>query len=574
MLSCSFWISVALIAQSGYRTANMEETEPVAALPEVRIMTPLDGATLVSGISLAGTSQGATNIRVALDDQSWQEIAAGELWETNFALDRFEPGSHSIRVEARNSQGKASDEVRIVVAVPQPGVHPITYGSSFDGATLSGQLYLPSSYESNNAPRPLFVFLHGGGGSGRFSPYLREQIDRLGWIGLAPDGRRWGLYDKGCPWRHSPAYFDSPNPDVGPGEQDVLDALTWAEMNLPVDSDRIYLSGFSLGGRGAYSIGLKNPDRFAALGPLGAPTDMFEVWKTRPDRGGCKRGMYGGAPDTSVLVDTFYSITSARYLLENAYNLPVYHGHGLQDRVVPNAKERQGYLHGWHITTDNSLSTPTFSELHARHPQGYIWASMFTVNGHRMDPLWLRGTTAQADGFIQGYASESETWIGMFDFMKRFRRNSSPDQLVYKSYTDLHRQAYWVTIDIEFPWQNRPGAVRATRDREQNRVEIEVAGVTSVRVHLDLAGLRLEGSRPLAVKLVPLRERTFDPALTDMDSNPPLLCILQGGFANPNQWSVRRDGQLLDDEAVRFGFEEVLLGPWKLPTEILIAGKE
>ena len=69
--------------------------------------------------------------------------------------------------------------------------------------------------------------------------------------------------------------------------QDVFDLIDLAVATLGADPDRVYLTGFSYGGRGTYIIGLKNPDRFAALAPMGPPTDMYEIDVRRPDSDGC-----------------------------------------------------------------------------------------------------------------------------------------------------------------------------------------------------------------------------------------------------------------------------------------------
>ena len=53
------------------------------------------------------------------------------------------------------------------------------------------------------------------------------------------------------------------------GEEEVMDAIAWARARWPqIDPDRIYITGFSMGGIGAASIPLHHPDTFAAAQPL------------------------------------------------------------------------------------------------------------------------------------------------------------------------------------------------------------------------------------------------------------------------------------------------------------------
>jgi pimeloyl-ACP methyl ester carboxylesterase len=42
----------------------------------------------------------------------------------------------------------------------------------------------------------------------------------------------------------------------------------WIEAQYAIDPQRIYLTGFSLGGFGTWALGLSSPDRFAALVPV------------------------------------------------------------------------------------------------------------------------------------------------------------------------------------------------------------------------------------------------------------------------------------------------------------------
>ncbi|MGZ6082652.1 MAG: carboxylesterase family protein [Polyangiales bacterium] len=53
------------------------------------------------------------------------------------------------------------------------------------------------------------------------------------------------------------------------GEEEVMDAIAWARARWPsIDPDRIYITGFSMGGIGAASIPFHHPDVFAAAQPL------------------------------------------------------------------------------------------------------------------------------------------------------------------------------------------------------------------------------------------------------------------------------------------------------------------
>jgi hypothetical protein len=51
-------------------------------------------------------------------------------------------------------------------------------------------------------------------------------------------------------------------------EQDVYDVLADVEKRFPIDQDRVYLTGLSMGGGGTLWIGLTHPDIWAAIAPV------------------------------------------------------------------------------------------------------------------------------------------------------------------------------------------------------------------------------------------------------------------------------------------------------------------
>jgi dienelactone hydrolase len=59
------------------------------------------------------------------------------------------------------------------------------------------------------------------------------------------------------------------------GETDVDEAIEAVCRNYNIDRARIVLRGSSLGGVGAWAIGLKRPDRWAAVGPTAGPVDTY-----------------------------------------------------------------------------------------------------------------------------------------------------------------------------------------------------------------------------------------------------------------------------------------------------------
>ncbi|CAG0928326.1 hypothetical protein TFLX_00845 [Thermoflexales bacterium] len=122
---------------------------------------------------------------------------------------------------------------------------------------VQGLLYVPVDYGRDAQRRwPLIVFLHGSGERG-------DDPQRLTSIGLPQI-----LQDR------SDLPFIVVAPQLLPGEswndkgELVAALMAWLEEQYTIDPQRIYLTGFSLGGYGTWALGLSSPDRFAALVPV------------------------------------------------------------------------------------------------------------------------------------------------------------------------------------------------------------------------------------------------------------------------------------------------------------------
>jgi predicted peptidase len=115
-------------------------------------------------------------------------------------------------------------------------------------------LYLPEAYHSGNDLWPLMLFLHGAGERGD----NLEQLKSHGPPKLVAQGQRFPviLVSPQCPRGQ---YWSSV----------VLGAMLDEVTNVHrVDLDRVYLTGISMGGFGAWELGGLEPERFAAVAPI------------------------------------------------------------------------------------------------------------------------------------------------------------------------------------------------------------------------------------------------------------------------------------------------------------------
>jgi len=132
-------------------------------------------------------------------------------------------------------------------------------------------LTMPRGWDANKS-YPLIVDLHGMNSLHPLGSAIRsieqknesspsEQDSSEPYFRLNPWGRGNSFYNE---W----------------GENDVFEALDTVTKQFQIDKNRIYLTGHSMGGGGAWGIGLRTPDRWAAVCPAAGGT-----WLTPLDTG-------------------------------------------------------------------------------------------------------------------------------------------------------------------------------------------------------------------------------------------------------------------------------------------------
>lgn len=163
---------------------------------------------------------------------------------------------------------------------------------------LNYLLYLPTDYiQGADKKWPLMLFLHGAGERGNdvnrvaiHGPLSHvKQGTNFPFIIVAPQ----------CPagqlWENEPLL-------------QLLDKIT---ADYRVDTNRIYLTGLSMGGYGTWKLGLAHPEKFAALAPICGGVNMIDV------------------------------ILGTRDKRKHLERLPIWAFHGEKDEVVPlNESER------------------------------------------------------------------------------------------------------------------------------------------------------------------------------------------------------------------------------------------
>jgi predicted peptidase len=125
-------------------------------------------------------------------------------------------------------------------------------------------LFLPDGYETSKEKWPLILYLHGGSLRG-------HDISQM---------KRWGLAEKVEREAEFPFIVVSPQCHEGEiwTDVDALGAiLDEVATTYRVDPERVYVTGHSMGGRGALYAAYKMPERFAAIISL-APVGPITAW--------------------------------------------------------------------------------------------------------------------------------------------------------------------------------------------------------------------------------------------------------------------------------------------------------
>ena len=140
--------------------------------------------------------------------------------------------------------------------------------------TIPYQMLQPLSIEKGTK-YPLVIFLHGAGERGDDNKlqlkYFPQQMSQEKWskeypcfllAPQCPKNRRWVEVNWGD--KKSVKMADQPSPQM----QAVFEILQSLKKELPIDEQRIYLTGLSMGGYGSWEMASRWPELFAAVAPI------------------------------------------------------------------------------------------------------------------------------------------------------------------------------------------------------------------------------------------------------------------------------------------------------------------
>jgi lysophospholipase L1-like esterase/poly(3-hydroxybutyrate) depolymerase len=141
------------------------------------------------------------------------------------------------------------------------------------GATLPYRLHKPAEAQAGGTRLPLVLFLHGAGergnnnqaqlihGTGTFvTPQAMEKFPCFVIAPQCPNNQQW----VNISWSTE----SGTRPEISAPMQLALGALDSVIKEFPVDTNRIYVTGLSMGGYGTWDCVTRFPNRFAAGVPI------------------------------------------------------------------------------------------------------------------------------------------------------------------------------------------------------------------------------------------------------------------------------------------------------------------
>ena len=180
-----------------------------------------------------------------------------------------------------------------------------------DVGELKSLDYLPPGYNADpNKKWPLLLFLHGGGEWG-------SDLSKLTLHGpprLIKEGKTFP--------------FLVVAPQLPTDEQwlplQLNDFLNHIETKYRVDTDRVYVTGLSRGGRGTWNLAMAYPERFAAIAPIAARGDATDVARVK----NLPVWAFHGTDDKSMLFERGEAVVTALQKVGGAAKFTVYPGVG------------------------------------------------------------------------------------------------------------------------------------------------------------------------------------------------------------------------------------------------------
>jgi hypothetical protein len=344
------------------------------------------------------------------------------------------------------------------------------FNSNLDGSVQLYGLRIPDSYDGTKPVR-LYVWLHGRDQRNTEASFItRFQKPGPAHSNPADEGQiQLDVYGR---WNGMAFHIV--------GESDVFEAIADVQKRYKIDSNRIILRGFSMGGCGAWHIALHHPGTFAAA-EIGAGT-----WPRRSQ-------MPGFPPYQQGPLHIWENMNDWAL---NAFNLPLA-GHDGENET------------GLSSIPPQPSGTPTRGQLESSIKiREQLEREGYTSEG---DPYELYAKGTEAVFMISkntGHGTSPEVRAKLDAFLKKYgdRGRVSPDHLRFLTYTTRYNESHWATLDRLEKLYER-AEIDARRTDGGKRYDITTTNVARLvlremsnanEVRINGANLKVKGAPVLA----------------------------------------------------------------------------
>lgn len=332
--------------------------------------------------------------------------------------------------------------------IGRPGSTVLGYYSEIDGSVQPFAVRIPESYDPKDPKRwPLHVELHGRG----------DTLNELSFLHSHEPPRQTGdkkpakkVRAAGEPDPESYIQLDvfgrTNNAYRWAGEKDVLEAIAATKRLFRIDDRRVVLRGFSMGGAGAWHLGLHYPSQWCSVG-AGA--------------GFCDTVHHIGLKEPlSPLHQKMVRIYDAQDYALNAFNVPTIGYGGELDKQIFASKTMHELGEKLGVPIKRLIGPKTE---HKFHPESHV--------------EFMKFLTEHADAGRPLYPA--------------------PDKIKFITYTLKYNSTDWLIIEEQIvPYE--ASTVEAEVDHASDTLKITTQNISVLQIMRDVAAnVVIDGGKPL-----------------------------------------------------------------------------
>ncbi len=346
------------------------------------------------------------------------------------------------RIEKLANQPQHRELVGVTTSADKPQLIVGGYRSRIDGSIQPYGLVVPAGWNpQDESPKRLDIWLHGRGEKSLELQFLDQRLQQIGQVSPA---NTFVLHPFG---RYCNAFKFA-------GEIDVLEALEHVKSIFPIDSNRISIRGFSMGGAGCWQMAVHYPGTWFAATPGAGFSETTQFLK-------------------EFQKEDFQPSPAIKQLL-NLYDCP-----------------------GW---ANNLRLLPTIAysgEIDKQKQAADMMAAAFTERGMTLNHVIGPQT---AHKIHPDSLQTIEQWLAD---QAKAGRPAVPLEIDFTTFTLRHAQNRWITIEgLQEHW--KASRIHASLELPKT-LRIKTDGITQFRIQFAKGECPLQGDLEMYVDGMPLQ---------------------------------------------------------------------